>query len=163
MIMMLIIRGININLADGQNRTAIEYCIELREEDLAILLIDRGCDIFVKNENRQTLIHQLAITGCHKVLRKLIEKGIDLNKRAGDGDTALLFALRLGSPDSLSIAQALIDANADVSIPDQKGLKPIELAKKLGYIGIETSLRYRAEVILSLSFVLLTFNYMFDR
>ena len=63
-------------------------------------------------------IHDAVTSGDVGRVRELLAGGADCNGRNGDGATALMLAAHAGR---LDLAQALIDAGADVNATDERG------------------------------------------
>jgi hypothetical protein len=65
----------------------------------------------------------------------LIEAGAPLNHINNLGWTALIEAVVLGDggPRHVETARALIDAGADITIPDSQGVTPLAHAKQRNY------------------------------
>lgn len=74
----------------------------------------------------QTLLHLATFLGFSKLVRFLIEHGIDIDARDRNGFTALHFAALVKSAEC---ARALVDAGADREIVDSLGKTPIEVGE----------------------------------
>mmetsp|Transcript_19577 Transcript_19577/g.17773 ORF Transcript_19577/g.17773 Transcript_19577/m.17773 type:complete len:386 (-) Transcript_19577:963-2120(-) len=154
MVLMLLMRGADINAKDftdvrkGSKRdgiTPLMLCIQLKEENIGRLLIESGCSLEVTNPQGLGILHLCALHGCPRIANLAVDMGADVNQLSKDQDTPLMFALRIGSTASLSVALALVDKNADLHKPDINGLTPLKLAHERGYIGIESAIKYHIE------------------
>eukprot|EP01035_Chromulina_nebulosa_P019802 gene19802-25744_t len=154
MVLMLLMRGADINAKDltdvkkGTKRdgiTPLMLCIQLKEENIGRLLIESGCSLEVTNSQGLGILHLCALHGCPRIANLAVDMGANVNQLSKDQDTPLMFALRIGSTASLSVALALVDKNADLHKPDINGLTPLKLAHERGYIGIESAIKYHIE------------------
>ena len=91
------------------------------------LLLDAGGDPNIPDAKGQTSLHRATNDIANVLL--LLKAGADLNKADYMGETPLLRAVGLGRHD---IAQALIDAKADIHIVDAKGACASSIAAKKG-------------------------------
>lgn len=76
-------------------------------------------------------------------MRLLIQAGVDVNHVNRLGWTALIEAVVLGQGGERhqQVVQALVDAGADVNLPDVQGRTPLALAQAHGYPEIARILR----------------------
>ena len=74
--------------------------------------------------NEQELIKAVKL-GNHKLVREILEQGIDVNGHQGDGATALHWATHR---DDSETAELLIHAKASVNVSDDHGVTPLSLA-----------------------------------
>lgn len=76
--------------------------------------------------------------GHFEVVETLIKAGAPLDHINNLGWTALIEAVVLGDggPAHVKSARALIDAGADISIPDRQGVTPLAHAQQRGYAEI---------------------------
>ena len=71
-----------------------------------------------------------AASGDASRLAELIDRGVDVNSRAPDGTTALMYAARNNHVECIRI---LIAAGADPNIRSHAGSSPESIAEKFGY------------------------------
>lgn len=85
-----------------------------------------------------TALIAAAHLGHHEVVERLIEGGAPLDHVNNLGWTALIEAVVLGDggPDHIATVEALVDAGADASIGDRRGVTPLEHARSRGYAEI---------------------------
>lgn len=122
MALMLVMRGADINVLDGEGRSPLLFCIEIKAENIAQMLIERGADIEIKARDGHAALHLCAMHGCQRVANWLIDRGADVDEKNSDGETPLLVALRVGSTSSLSVALTCIDRRANVYISNKVDL-----------------------------------------
>ena len=82
-----------------------------------------------------TALIAAAHLGHTEVVKILIEAGAPLDHVNNLGWTAVIESIVLGDGGQRHIAslRALVDAGADVNIPDRNGQTPLELAQSMGY------------------------------
>ena len=129
--------------ADGQ--TALMVVSRTGRVEAAKLLLTRGAKVNTAERWRgQTALMWATAQGHHEMVRLLIASGADVNARSTVNDwarqvtaepravyrpagglTPLLYAAREGCVDC---ARALIDAGAELNLPDPEGIAPLLLA-----------------------------------
>ena len=82
-----------------------------------------------------TALIAAAHLGHHDVVRRLIAGGAPLDHVNNLGWTALIEAVILGDggPDHVQTVRYLVEAGADVTIPDRDGVTPLQHAKRRQY------------------------------
>lgn len=82
-----------------------------------------------------TALIAAAHLGHHEVVRRLIEGGAPLDHVNNLGWTALIEAVILGDggPDHMQTVRHLVEAGADVTIPDRDGVTPLQHAEGRHY------------------------------
>ena len=110
------------------------------DEDLIMLLIDSGADIYDFDEEGVS-IFDMAITYDNiEIVKYLISKNIDVNlTRRRSGFTPLMAAACYGR---LEIAKLLISEGADKNATDSKGISVIDFARKMNKKSILVLLDY---------------------
>jgi ankyrin repeat protein len=90
-----------------------------------------------------TALIAAAHLGHHEVVRRLIEGGAPLDHVNNLGWTALIEAVILGDggPDHVQTVRHLVEAGADVTIPDRDGVTPLQHAEGRGYEAIAEIIR----------------------
>ena len=90
-----------------------------------------------------TALIAAAHLGHHEVVRRLIAGGAPLDHINNLGWTALMEAVVLGDggPDHVATVRALVEAGADVAIPDRDGVTPAQHAEARGYDAIAEIIR----------------------
>jgi ankyrin repeat protein len=129
-------------LAKSDQRTALSWAANYNRFDMVDLLIARGANINRQSEvTGQHLLHSLAGRyvpndnndvgkTAAEIIRKLAERGANVNVRKKDGTTPLMYAAQCGvtGPNT----QALLDAGADLNARNEAGLSVLGIAKKFG-------------------------------
>jgi uncharacterized protein len=90
-----------------------------------------------------TALIAAAHLGHAEVVRTLIRAGAPLDHVNNLGWTAMLEAIVLGDggPRHTETLQALIEAGANINLPDRNGRTPLSLAQARGYANMATLLR----------------------
>jgi ankyrin repeat protein len=90
-----------------------------------------------------TALIAAAHLGHHEVVRRLIAGGAPLDHVNNLGWTALMEAVVLGNggPDHIATVRALVEAGADIGIPDRDGVTPLHHAEARGYEEIARIIR----------------------
>lgn len=88
-------------------------------------------------------IHSLILDSNHKQLKQLLNHGADVNAVDENGNTALLFASKIGDRKVIDL---LIEKGADVNMSNATGTTPLMIASKHGNIyAVKTLLKYGAD------------------
>ncbi|SEQ84451.1 hypothetical protein SAMN05428995_11054 [Loktanella sp. DSM 29012] len=90
-----------------------------------------------------TALIAAAHLGHAEVVRRLIAGGAPLDHVNNLGWTALMEAVVLGDggPDHVATVRALVEAGADITIPDRDGVTPLQHAEARGYQEIAAIIR----------------------
>lgn len=112
--------------------TVLRQAVRRGKSEVVSLLLQLGADINEKDENGSSLLHQAAIIHSAKVVSVLQRAGLDVNQQNNDGDTPLHNAVMIDEDDieasSLLTIKALLDVGASMTIPNNNGFTPYELA-----------------------------------
>lgn len=132
---LLINRGANLEkLEPGSFMTALLLSIQHRQPDTALLLIDSGADVNIKNIAGTTPIIWAASNGYYDVVERLIDAGANMDFRQDSfGNTALMRAIE---HDYTHVSQLLIERGADLHIQNFQGATALIWAAGRGYIGL---------------------------
>jgi hypothetical protein len=129
--------GANINgdgLIEKQDTPLLAAC-SLHGDQLAIYYIEKGADIHHPGCHGGTALHWAAWTGRPVLVKKLVEKGAEINKLCIDFKATPLFwaihGLKNEGYDNMSdcveIVSTLLKAGADKSIPNSNGYKLFDM------------------------------------
>jgi uncharacterized protein len=112
--------------------TAIAFAVLGKHEDIALYLLNHGARFEFEDTDGATVLMGAARLNMRKLTLALLEKGIDVNKQAKNGYTALTIAVQFGNAEIVKLLMKH-GANSHIRILDgkDKGLTPIDLAKAL--------------------------------
>ncbi|EQC31283.1 hypothetical protein, variant [Saprolegnia diclina VS20] len=127
----LVEKKINLNARDAQRSTAALRVIEAGHEDVAVYLIERGCDINERNKAQKTMLSAAIGKSQRRVIEALAARA-DLDWKAA-GTAPLLFAAMTGNVD---IASLLLTFNCDMDAPGPDGTTPLMAAIQNGHAAL---------------------------
>jgi len=137
---LLIDAGANVNIQDDLLNTPFLYAGAEGYLDILKLTIQAGADPTIVNRYGGTALIPAAEHGHVEVIEELLnDTTINVNHVNLLGWTALMEAIVLnnGNPIQQTVVQLLIDHGADVNIPDNDNVTPLQHAKKQGFKEIE--------------------------
>ena len=141
----LVADGADVNAKDDSEQSA--YLIATSEigddPHLLELTLDAGADVDAKDSFNGTGLIRAAERGYARVVRRLLATDIDLDHVNRLGWTALLEAIVLGEGGRAhtDTVRLLVDAGADVNLPDREGTTPLAHARRRDMTAIERILR----------------------
>lgn len=128
--------GANVNgdLPEDKKDTPLVAAASLRADDVAILYIAHGADIHHRGCHGGTALHWASWCGREKIVHRLLQENIDINKQCIDfKGTALLWAVhgyKFGGNDNrfrqVACARMLMEAGADKTISNKEGVTAIQ-------------------------------------
>ncbi|QRM15421.1 ankyrin repeat protein [Mudlarkpox virus] len=158
---LLLERGANIEAKDDNGYTVLFNAAKKGKTHLVKFLLEHGADI--KSSTNNTLMmyavtsrkistvkciinHDIELLNadsiipalCNsdtKMLRFLIESGVDINQRNSYRKTALHYAIEKNNDANL--IKILLDNNADINSTDDRGQTPLHIATNTYYISID--------------------------
>ncbi len=107
------------------NNESIEYVAVQNSEDAALILLDSGMDISLKNN---MFAYTIEIKEREKLLQTLLQQGVNVNQQYNEGDSALIVAIR-GNTEYVPL---LLNAGADVNLANKEGTTPLITAVESG-------------------------------
>ncbi|MEC1156020.1 ankyrin repeat domain-containing protein [Cytobacillus horneckiae] len=136
----LIKAGADVNLQDEMKNNPFLYAGAEGYIDILKLTIEAGADPAMTNRYGGTALIPAAEHGYVDVIKELLtQTDIDVNHVNNLGWTALLEAIILndGNETQQQTVQLLIDYGADVNIPDNDNVTPLQHARAKGFKEIE--------------------------
>ncbi|NGP46661.1 hypothetical protein G4V62_17545 [Bacillaceae bacterium SIJ1] len=136
----LIAAGADVNLQDDIQDNPFLYAGAEGHLDILKLTIEAGADPALTNRYGGTALIPAAEHGYVDVIQVLLTTtDIDINHVNDLGWTALMEAVILGDggKKQQETVQLLIDYGADVNIPDNEGVTPLQHARNKGFTEIE--------------------------
>lgn len=129
----LLQRGININLKDKRNQSALVFASSDGDDQLVSRLLELGADPNIKfNKKNFTLLMDAAREGNLKTLKLLIKAGAQVNEQTRYQETALHFSAKEGHEQ---IVRELLNHGA-LSSKDAMNKTPSQYAKESNFIRI---------------------------
>ena len=140
----LIDAGANLDALDHDQYDLLTISAVLDDLEMVNLAIAAGADTnLITSPYEGTALIAAAHLGHVEVVRALIAGKAPLDHVNNLGWTALIEAVVLGDggPRHAAIVQALIDAGADLNLPDGYGYTPLALARRLDHAAIAEIIR----------------------
>lgn len=135
----LIDAGADVNAKDNISDSPYLYAGAHGHLEILKMTLARGADLKSTNRYDGTALIPASERGHVETVRTLIEAGVDVDHVNRLGWTALLEAIILsdGGTRHQQIVQLLVDAKANVNLPDRDGITPLRHAQRRGYSAIE--------------------------
>ncbi len=139
----LIEAGADVNAMDNISDSPYLYAGAEGRLEILRMTLEHGADLTSVNRYGGTALIPAAHHGHVETVRKLLSTETDINHVNNLGWTALMEAIILGdgSDTYIQIVQLLVNAGADVNIPDGNGVTPLAHAIDRKYIEIIELLR----------------------
>lgn len=115
----------------ARTRTPLLLAAELGEEEVALVLAERGANPNVADEDGWTPLHFAVLLGQAELLRYLLDIGADVNAPLQGNQTPLFLAARIGYREGVD---RLLKAGADPNIGTPEGLTPLMVAAAFGQV-----------------------------
>ncbi|KAL3877486.1 hypothetical protein ACJMK2_035186 [Sinanodonta woodiana] len=116
---------LNLQCKQAHNMTTLHRAILHYYSEAALLLIDSGCDINIRNDNDQTALYIACEKGNDEIVKRLLEHPKCSLKITRTSAIPLHAAVVSGHP---RIVQMLVDAGCDINLIDVEGLTPVQHA-----------------------------------
>jgi ankyrin repeat protein len=135
---LLIAAGADVNMKDNTLQSA--YLISTSDGFTELLkkTLEAGADVHCTDSYNGTGLIRAADRGHVEIIRELLKTDIRINHINRIGWTALLEAIILGDGGErhTEVVRLLVDAGADVNLPDKDGVSPLAHAKSRNFINI---------------------------
>ncbi|KAM6306279.1 ankyrin repeat domain-containing protein 22 [Aegotheles albertisi] len=130
----LLKRSADVNLRNKKDRTCLHYAVRKRFTFLDYVLIIILMPVM--------LIGYLLMVSKTKqnenLIRMLLRAGVNVNATDISGNTALHYACEMKNQ---AVIPLLVEAHADISVKNQQGETPLDVARRLQFGSIESMLR----------------------
>lgn len=141
---MLAEAGADMNALENRVYDVLTIAAVANDPELVSLAVELGNrpDLITSVYDGTALI-AAAHLGHHDVVRRLIGGGAPLDHVNNLGWTALMEAVLLGDggPDHIATVRVLVQAGADITIPDREGVTALQHAEARGYGDIAEIIR----------------------
>lgn len=122
--------AINLNVQDKIGNTPLIVAIMYQDEDLVNILLEKGADPNIANNNKTTPLHAAILINNETITQKLLDKGANIKAINVDGNSLLHLAISykasknivnlfLAQCDKLGITKELLNT------PNQQGKTPL--------------------------------------
>jgi ankyrin repeat protein len=122
---------------DGEDHNLLMDAITVENEEFAILLAEKGADLYYKDDKMVTTLLQASHRGLTDVVKILLEKHAAtgtsgyLDDASDEGITPLIAA---ASEGHVEIVKLLVDAKANVNAKDKDGTTALMAASARGHV-----------------------------
>jgi uncharacterized caspase-like protein len=131
----LLDKGANVNVKDGDGRTALMIAVRYGHTEIVKVLLDRRADVNAKdNDGWTALIWAIGPVvwygqgGGHiETIKMLLDRGAEVNAKDNNGRTALMRAAWYGHTE---IVKMLLERGAEVNAKDKYGWTALMRAKQ---------------------------------
>jgi len=119
----LIGQRVDVNAAQADGATALQWAVYRRDVPTATALVKAGASVTRPNREGATPLSLACQAGSVELVRLLLDAGADSNEALPNGETALMMAARTGNPDTLLL---LIERGANVNAAENlRGTTPL--------------------------------------
>ncbi len=138
----LIASGVDVNAADASGDIPLIMAAYLGHTEITRLLLEASADVgAVDSGMKATALHAAAYAGRSEPARLLIQYGVAIDAQGPyNGYTALHDAIW---QNNVETARVIIEAGADLTLRNQEGQTPLEMAKARGRKQIVTLIEQR--------------------
>jgi len=127
----LIQQKADVNMAQADGATAIQWAAYRNDLEIADLLIAAGANVKTPNRDGSTPLVLASINGSGPMIGKHIAAGADPNERDPNQETPIMFAARNGNPEAIKV---LIGHKADVNAKEKlRGTTALMWAAEQGH------------------------------
>jgi ankyrin repeat protein len=129
----LLQRHADVNEAEGDGTSALQWAAELNDVHTVDLLINAGADVTAMNRFGASALSLAAMNGHAEVIQRLLGAGADPNQIVGH-EPVLMMAARSGNVDAVTY---LLAAGADVNVKEPDRLQTsLMWAAARGHLGV---------------------------
>ena len=126
----LVMRGADLNAADGNGQTPLMLALKKGRRELVDLFLRKGADAgLVDPRTGKTLLHEAALRGYSGIVEALLVRGVPKDAKDLNGRTALSYALKYGNGTAAEVLRksGVEDVPWEVNLDDAALLgKPLK-------------------------------------
>ena len=127
----LIQQKADVNAAQPDGATALQWAAYRNDVDIADMLIAAGANAKVANRDGFTPLILASINGSAPMISRLLKTGADPNEKDPNEETPIMFAARSGNVDAVAV---LVSAKADVNAKEKlRGTTALMWAAEQGH------------------------------
>ena len=108
----LIRQNVDVNNAETDGTTPLQWAVYNEEADIVKSLIDAGADVGAPNREGMTPLALAVTTGNADIVAMLLDAGASVSQTLPNGETPLMMAARTGDVDTI---QLILDRGADIN------------------------------------------------
>jgi ankyrin repeat protein len=148
-VQLLLENNADVKSVDNNGRTPLSRTAISGAEAACRLLLVHDANPSLADDSGWTPLFYAAINNRENICLLFLKKGVDINHRANDGRTALLWTLRSNLPfgsvgtEKLPTIRLLVDYGADINATDPTGKSALYFAYYEGYLGIVKYLSWK--------------------
>lgn len=128
MIELLLERGADWNARNKNGETPIDLTCRCRRKSM--LLLEKADVNFRTSSSNMTVLHLAVGEGDLAVMKRILDKGVEINALDSMGRTALHYAAKSAKPETINL---LLENGATINVRDNKRQTPIFWALRNGY------------------------------
>jgi ankyrin repeat protein len=133
----LIAYGIDVNVKDGKNKTALVYAIETNNREIIDLLLKANTKFPEEQELMNLCLHSAVLYSLQDIADKLLEKGASLSSTDNNGRSLLHNAVIV---ENLKWVELLCEKNIDINKEDSFKRIPLHYSVESNQLEITKSL-----------------------
>ena len=138
--------GVDVNITNKHNQTALILAIMIRNEDAMTVLLDAGADLNIADLNGDTCLHAAAFGGCSKeAIQTMIIHGANMNAINNHNQTALILACVMENLDAIDVFLNT-GANPNIATADGNTCLHYAILEECSIECLETILVHGADV-----------------
>ena len=142
--LLLLRRGVDVNVLDKSGRSPLHRALEGGRIDIVQLLLDHGADVNLRDTLGNSALVLASAKGETEILRLLLQRGADVNSQNKRGSSSLHRAAKSGHVD---VTRYLLESGAGIDLRDNDGHTPLRDVSYWGCIEIaELLIRHGADV-----------------
>lgn len=148
-IRILLRSGADINIKNNEGETPLFVAVSSLRFDVAELLLEKDASVHITNKEERNIFHIITSNPMYfkeenlPFLRRLLEKGVDVNSMDAQGRTPIHEAIHKGGVEAVDFL--IKEARIDLTRPDNEGKTPV--AKVLELVLEENAYEKGVEIL----------------
>lgn len=136
----LLKQGTDINIVDGDGRTALVHAIlaDKPSSEMIVYLVSLGANVNLSDKGRRwSPLHFSARDQSVPISEILLKNGAVVDAKDSNGNTPLWRAIMSATPD-IDLLQLLLRSGADPTLQNNSGVSPLLLAERMSVNQVES-------------------------